>query len=334
MSGNIFPRTFAIKPAVRQSVPLLIGIVGPSGSGKTFSALRLATGIQRVQPGPICVIDTEANRALFYADTFRFDHVPFGAPFSPLDYLAGIEACVAHGARTIVVDSMSHEHEGPGGVLEWAQKEAERMSERSAGRRPPEAYTMPSYAAPKAARRRMLNSIVQLNCNVIACFRAKEKLKLPDRNKGERDPVQLGWQPIAGDEIVYEMVTQFLLLPGSEGVPCFAPEHDAERSVVKRPEFFRSMLERPQQLCEDLGEKMARWAAGETVPRSDLLQRVERAATEAECSALAEEARTARSKLTKPEWAELQLAFKAAKERLVGAEQNPITEDGYRPDFE
>ena len=34
-------RTFEAKPAVRESVPLLVGLMGASGSGKTYSALRL-----------------------------------------------------------------------------------------------------------------------------------------------------------------------------------------------------------------------------------------------------------------------------------------------------
>jgi len=38
-------RTFTDIPAVRERVPLLVGLVGPSGSGKTYSALRLASGI-------------------------------------------------------------------------------------------------------------------------------------------------------------------------------------------------------------------------------------------------------------------------------------------------
>lgn len=357
-------RTFAIRPAVRESVPLLIGIVGPSGSGKTFSALRLATGIQRVQPGPIVVIDTEANRAKFYADRFKFDHVSFGAPFSPLDYLACIEACVAHGARTIIVDSMSHEHEGPGGVLEWAQREAETMSERSARngrRRPPESFTMPSYAAPKAARRRMLNTIIQLGCNLIMCFRAKEKTKMPDRDKGEDKPTFLGWQPIAGEEIVYETVTQFLLLPGSDGVPCYAPEHAAERDVVKRPEFFRKMLERPEQLSEDLGERMARWASGEDTP-SDPERTPSRASTETTPQSLCQRVAAARSmdELLAVErgfhgikfasvkmWLPVKNAVNAKRAELeaspeephdpapeVDAEPTHNEPDGYRPDFE
>src|SRR5215471_11003043 len=111
-------RTFDAQPGKRERTPILTGIMGPSGSGKTVSALRLATGIQRVTGGDIFVIDTEARRALHYADRFRFRHVTFEAPFGPLDYLAAIEHCVQRGAKIIITDSASHEHEGPGGVLE------------------------------------------------------------------------------------------------------------------------------------------------------------------------------------------------------------------------
>src|SRR4051794_11748013 len=106
-------RQFTYQPAVRKAVPLLIGINSPSGGGKTFSALRLATGIQRVVGGDIAGIDTEANRMLHYADKFKFHHVPFGPPFSPMDYLEILEFVVSKDARTIVIDSASHLHDGP-----------------------------------------------------------------------------------------------------------------------------------------------------------------------------------------------------------------------------
>src|SRR6516164_9578510 len=73
-------RVFVAKPAVRESVPLLIGLMGPSSSGKTYSALRLATGIQRVTGGEIYCIDTESRRMLHYADSFKFRHIQFDAP--------------------------------------------------------------------------------------------------------------------------------------------------------------------------------------------------------------------------------------------------------------
>jgi len=137
-------RSFEDRVAIRERVPLLIGLGGPSGSGKTFSALRLATGMQRVTGGEIYFIDTEARRALHYAEQFNFRHVEFKAPFSPLDYLAAIEFCVKKAAGVVIVDSMSHEHEGPGGVLEWHEAELDRMAgddykkrDQAEGRAPP-----------------------------------------------------------------------------------------------------------------------------------------------------------------------------------------------------
>src|SRR5262245_49677002 len=121
-------RTFESKPAVREQTPLLLGLVGPSGTGKTFSALRLATGIQRVSGGDIFMIDTEAKRGLHYAERFKFQHLSFASPFSPLDYMAAVEHCVSKGARIVLIDSLSHEHEGPGGVLEMHEAELNRLA--------------------------------------------------------------------------------------------------------------------------------------------------------------------------------------------------------------
>ena len=123
---NAPARSFDAKPAVRESVPLLVGIMGPSSSGKTFSALRLATGIQTVTGGDIYGIDTEARRMLHYADDFKFKHIQFDAPFGSLDYLAAIRHCVKQGAKVIVIDSMTHEHTGAGGYLLTQEAEVER----------------------------------------------------------------------------------------------------------------------------------------------------------------------------------------------------------------
>ena len=109
-------------------VPLLIGLTGPSGSGKTFSALRIATGIKEVVGGEIFVVDTEQRRALHYAERFDFKHVNFEAPFGSLDYLEALRFCKAQGAGVVVIDSCSHEHDGPGGLLEQHETELTRMA--------------------------------------------------------------------------------------------------------------------------------------------------------------------------------------------------------------
>jgi hypothetical protein len=253
---NAVVRTFEDSPAIRAETPLFIGLDGPSGGGKTYSALRLATGIQRVAGGDIWGIDTESNRMLHYADKFKFRHVPFRAPFGPLDYLAAIEHCVAKGAKTIIVDSMSHEHEGPGGVLEMHQAEMMRLSEL--WRCPPEKAQMAAWAKPKSERRRLINTIMQINANFVFCFRAKEKLRIV-RGK---DPVDLGYMPIAGEEFIFEMMLCCLLPPGAKGVPRWESDYEGERSMMKLPGQFVDLFGAPRQLDEDTGAKLAQWAAG------------------------------------------------------------------------
>lgn len=250
-------RTFEDTEAKRERVPLMVGLVGPSGGGKTFSALRLATGIQRVTGGDIFVIDTEAKRSLHYADRFRFRHLSFSAPFSPLDYLQAIEHCQKKGARVIVVDSMSHEHEGPGGVLEMHSRELDRMAGDDWNKR--EKMNMLAWQKPKAERRRMINTLLQLPISAIFCFRAKEKIKI---QKGEK-PAPMGYMPIAGEEFVFEMMVNCLLLPRADGVPTWQSDEIGERATMKLPAQFTSLFARREALCEDHGEALAKWAEGD-----------------------------------------------------------------------
>lgn len=250
-------RIFQDTPATRQRVPVLVGLVGPSGSGKTYSALRLATGLQRVTGGDVGFVDTEARRALHYADRFKFRHLAFGAPFSPLDYLGAIEHFAKAGVKTIIVDSMSHEHEGPGGVLEMHEAKLDKLAGDDYKKR--ERMTFVAWAEPKAQRRRLINSILQMDINAIFCFRAKEKIKIV---RGEQ-PIQLGWMPIAGEEFVYEMTVNCLLYPAGGGVPVWAPNEVGEKSMVKLPEQFKELFSKSQPLDEATGETLAKWAAGD-----------------------------------------------------------------------
>lgn len=253
-------RTFEDHPAVRERVPVLLGIVGASGSGKTFSALRLATGMQRITGGDIFFIDTEGRRALDYADLFTFRHVPFGAPFGPLDYLKAIEHCVKRGATIGIVDSLSHEHEGPGGVLEQQEANLERLAGDDDAKR--DRMNFAAWKKPKMDRARLLNTIGQLDINLICCFRAKDKIKFPPKGVEDRSMIELGWMPIAGKEIVYEFKLQALLYPTSDGVPEWNPTQPGEKMIVKIPGQFRELLKEPKQLDENIGEQVARWAMG------------------------------------------------------------------------
>lgn len=303
-------RTFSDEPAVRRAVPLLIGLSGSSGAGKTYSALRLATGMQRVSGGEIFMIDTESRRGLHYADAFRFRHVNFEPPFSPLDYLAAIEHCVERGAKTIIIDSMSHEHEGPGGVLEMHEQEVQRMS----GGDPKKAQRVKfgAWAKPKAQRRRLINSILQTGVNAIMCFRAKEKL----RPRPGKEPEPLGWMPIAGSEYVYECALAAILPPGSNGTPDWGNQKAWDAGMMKSPSFFEWMRDISHPLDEATGERMAAWAAGTTADDNALVEKIRSAVTPTDLEKLIPDLKTATNKDV------LRAAYKSRMEKLT-AEVTP-----------
>lgn len=264
------PDKFVFKPAVREQTPLLIGLVGPSGSGKTMSALRLAKGIQSVVGGKIAAIDTEARRMLHYAARFDFEYLEFGAPFGSDRYLAAVHAAVEMGAKTIIVDSMSHEHEGPGGHLEYHDEEVKRLLD-AGGFKSEYAAQIPAWTRPAARRRRFINGTLQVPVNMIFCFRAKEKIKLV-KKAGKTEPVELGWQAIAGEEFVYEMTDRLLLVPGCQGRPVW-DEAAWATGVPKMPDEHREILVPGAQLDEAIGEKLAIWAQGAPGPLGeDVLQ--------------------------------------------------------------
>jgi hypothetical protein len=242
--------TFTYRDAELSNASVFIGLAGPSGSGKTFSALRVAKGLARGKP--IYFIDTEARRALHYANQFQFKHGELGAPFSPDRYAEAIKAARAAGAGVIVVDSMSHEHEGEGGVLDMHESELTRMAGDDWGKR--DRVKFAAWIKPKQARTKLINLILQLGMHCVFCFRAKEKIALVKDDKGKQVPVQLGWQPIVGDRFEYEMTALLMLPPNSRGVP--------DLGLSKMQDQFAPFFKPGAQIDENLGERFAVWADG------------------------------------------------------------------------
>jgi hypothetical protein len=252
-----------MKAAVRSSVPLLVGISSPSGGGKTYSALRLATGMQSVLGGEIAMLDTEKRRGLHYADLFKFKHVDFEAPFGSQDYLAGIQHCHAAGAKIIIVDSLSHEHDGIGGLLESHEAELDRLAGSDYKKR--EAMKFLAWQKPKAARRALINAIVQTDVHFVFTFRAKKTIK-PIKRDGKTEFEEQGFMPICGDEFPFECTVNILLPPASDGVPEWISEYAGEKLMMKLPMQFRDLFTERKQLDESIGKALAAWAQGGEVP--------------------------------------------------------------------
>lgn len=256
MNAHEKPRVFAPSTDNAATKALFIGLYGPSGSGKTYSALRMAQGIQEVLGGEIAVVDTEADRAKHYAPPFKFTHYAFAAPYRSLDYLAALRQLVASGARTIIVDSMSHEHSGPGGVCETHDSLVAEKGQN---------YTFTAWRIAKAGRKQLITAMTTefKGCCFIFCFRAKDATDFE-----VKPPRKLGWMPISDDDFLFEMTLCALLAPGSEGVPTFKSEMVGERQYLKLPGQFRALFQDKKPIDESTGRALAEWAAGGSSPAS------------------------------------------------------------------
>lgn len=263
-------RDFTPKQAIREAVPLLLGVSGPPGSGKTNSSLLLATGIKADRGGDIIFLDNDGDRAKSYApragekpnfiDTFDFLHVSFDPPYSPLDFKAIIKHQLQYKPACIIVDSMSMEHEGDGGVLSWQEAELTRMAGEDWGKR--ERMNQAAWKEPKRARIEMINFILGIKTPVIFCFKAREKTKQLKNDKGKMVPTNVGWTPIAPPEIVGSM-TLFCLLPiRADGVPMWKGNTAYEDFSIKLPAQFRGFLQEGKALNQEMGRAMSEWARG------------------------------------------------------------------------
>lgn len=262
-------------PAKPTDSRALIGIAGPQGSGKTASALRLASGITKLTGGDILYVDTENRRALKYADSFNFKHFDFQPNFSADRYLE-ILLVADRGAKrgsVIIIDSLSHEHEGVGGALEQHEAFLTKRAGDDYAKR--ERLNMAGWILPKSARNKLIQSGLQrVNSYVILCFRAKEKvkpMKVPDADKPGKmktEIVNLGWQIIGGDEFGYEVDVMFVLPPGSQGRPDW--NEGSARINDMKGDLIRVLKSIPQ-IDEAMGEKIksffsARPAASDIEP--------------------------------------------------------------------
>lgn len=245
--------SFVFRPAKRENTPLIVGVAGPTKSGKTMSALRLAAGL--ADGGRIAMLNAEGKRGEQYADWFKekygyqYDNCNIESPYSPERYTEALLAMKALRPAVGIIDSASHMHDGPGGLLEYHDAELDRIAGKTDyAKRDKCNFT--AWIKPKAAENKFIYTMLEMECPIILCFRAKEKIKIVPG----KQPIDLGWQPISGERITFETIFTVVLPPRSKGVP------DLEQSEMREP--FDKMVQRGKPIDEELGKALARWARG------------------------------------------------------------------------
>lgn len=274
-------RNYEFREAVREDIWLLVGLAGGTGSGKTYTAMQLAMGMAGGLSQKFAVIDSEQRRALHYAprrgeqpdgvNTFNFRHFDLRAPFRPNVYQAALQAALDAKFHVIMIDSVSHEHDGEGGILDWHDEELDRMAgpipekgNYNWGRR--EACNMAAWIRPKAGHKEFMQVLTHADAHIIVCFRAEQKVEMRKEKDGDgpdaREKMKIvpkqsltgkdGWIPISEKNLPFELTASFLLTADAPGVP----------KPIKLQAQHRALFPLDRPINAESGRQIAEWAAG------------------------------------------------------------------------
>lgn len=219
--------------AVRKNVPVKVGLIGPSGSGKTLSALKLACGLG----GRTVLIDTEAGRGLYYADSYDYDYARLDAPFAPESYIEAIGEAYKAGFRNIIVDSASHEWIGKGGCLEIHTAVTNADPKHNG-------YTAWEKVTPR--HNRFIETIVRCPVNLILTLRGKDEYVLEEGANGKKSPKKVGVGAQMRDGLEYECTVAFMV--------------DQDTHYASATKDLNGMFQTPHVITEETGVRLAQWS--------------------------------------------------------------------------
>lgn len=240
----------AFRDATLEGTKSLTCLYSESGGGKTLSALLLARGLAGPS-GSIGMIDTENRRGEIYAKDPRiggYQVLQLGEPFSPKAYIAAIDEAEAAGFDVIVIDSMSHEWEGIGGVLDMAVEKAN-------GGQP----KFGDWKVPKTEHKYLIQKLMRCKAHVIVCCRAQYKSRQVDKKDYAKFGITSGanttiirdeyQSPIQEERFIFEMTLHLQMSNQHPGVPI----------ITKCPDMLLSAFVEGQPITVQTGERMAQF---------------------------------------------------------------------------
>jgi len=223
------------RKAERKQARLRLALTGPSGAGKTYSALLLAKGIG----GRIAVIDTERGSASLYAGMAGmpdFDVLELNAPFSPEAYREAISEAEDAGYDICIIDSITHEWNGKGGVLEIHDAVTRTKAKGNS-------YVAWADVTPR--HNAFIDTILQSRMHMICTMRSKSDFVLVEDARGKQVPKKVGLAPIQRDGLEYEF----------SAVLDISLDGNFATASKDRTRLFLD----PVKLSEKEGERLRRW---------------------------------------------------------------------------
>ncbi len=201
---------FVIERAVRTQAKLRLAVSAVSGAGKTMGSLRLAKGIVEAMieagqlhgtvEGKVGVVDTERNSASLYAHLYPFDRISLTAPYTVDRYLGAARALANAGKAVIIIDQISHQWAGQGGMLEFV--DILRKGAKND-------FAVWSDATPE--QNAFMEGLLALPCHLICTMRAKTAYVLEEKTRANGSkytaPTKVGLKPVQREGVEYEFTT-------------------------------------------------------------------------------------------------------------------------------
>ena len=185
-----------LKKATRKQVKLRMGLSAVSGGGKTYSALLLAYGITN-DWSKIAVIDTENGSASLYSHLGNFNTIDLQAPYTPERYIEAVKTCENAEMEVIIIDSITHEWDGKGGMIDISNS----MSGNS--------FTNWAKLTPR--HQAFIDSILQSKSHIISCVRRKQDYEMNKDSNGKTTVQKAGLKEITREGFEYELTLNFNL---------------------------------------------------------------------------------------------------------------------------
>jgi len=229
--------------ATRKQAVIKMAVQGPSGSGKTYSSLLLAFGLVGNWTH-IAVIDTENNSSHLYSHLGNYNVLSLSEPFSPERYQDAIEVCEKAGMKAIIIDSISQEWEGAGGIIE------------SHGNMAGNSFTNWNRMTPR--HNAFVQKILQSPSHIIATIRSKQDYVLTDKN-GKMVPEKVGLKGVTREGMDYEFTV----------VLDIDIKHQATANKDRTGLFTNPM---PFMVTEQTGIRIKVWCMDEDVLKNIELQ--------------------------------------------------------------
>lgn len=209
-----------IEKAQREKIKIPILMSGVSGSGKTVSALLIAYGIVssmfpdmevEEQWSKIGVIDTEHRRASLNTNVEiagqyigHFEVVNLNEPFTINRYEEAFWLLLNAGCEVIIIDSISHNWEGKGGILDEVDSYGGRFSD---------------WKKVKPTEERFKALAINDQVHVISTTRVKQDYIMELNEKGKTAPRKVGLKIIQKDNLEYEYAVSFRIEQGALAYP-------------------------------------------------------------------------------------------------------------------